>query len=112
MSKRHPTQANSESRRRQLDRLKLERRARRQANAGYRKPRPEEKSEITFRQLIEEIRRIAMAAVMPSQERFDFCKQATWPTAEEFCELFQVSWDELAREAGLQLYRASNDWGR
>lgn len=85
---------------------------RRQINAASQKRRrdkwkrevaaPPEKPQPTFRQFVAEVCRISMGGVMPTMERYNFCKPVTWPTAQEMCESFGVTWSEVAEYAGLK----------
>jgi hypothetical protein len=84
----------SEARLRQLERLKLTRR------------RQQWKREVvqvaeiqvgpTWHEFMAEVRRISMAGIMPTQERFDLAKPAVWQSANELCARFGVTWDEMA----------------
>jgi hypothetical protein len=66
---------------------------------------------ITYRQFVAELQRQAMGGRMPSMRVFDYAKPTTWPTADECCAHFALSWEELAEEAGLQLPRGMRFWG-
>jgi hypothetical protein len=92
----------SEARLRQLEALKL---ARRRSRGFHQGPRAETLSNDnrlvqdaapTYRQFMAEVRRISMAGIMPTQERFDFAKPAVWQSANELCARFGVTWDEMA----------------
>lgn len=102
------TAATSDARRAQLERLKEQRRANRAVQSHARrvieqthKPFP-----VTLPRLIAEVQRIAMSKVMPRSSVFDHAKPATWPSAEELCAHFEMSWSDIATEAGLQMTRA------
>lgn len=117
MTNRHPRADESVARRAQLERLKVERRARREAAPPRRGRRREgsgasfaplptsEPAGVTLPQLTAELQRLAMGGVMPSPAVFDQARPAVWPTAEQFCAQFGATWTQLAREAGLRLGR-------
>lgn len=111
MISRHPTKETSEARRAQLGRLKEKRRIERNArgptrHAGsYVAIGQAEASEPSYVQVLTEIQRIAMGGVMPSEAVFDLARPATWPTANESCVLWGLSWEQLAEEAGLKWLR-------
>lgn len=85
---------------------------RRQINAASQKRRrdkwkrevaaPPEKPQPTFRQFVAEVCRISMGGVAVPMERYNFCKPVTWPTAQEMCESFGITWREVAEYAGLK----------
>lgn len=103
MTTRHPRAHESDARRAQLDRLKVERRS-----ARRRLPPQTQPQLPTYRQAVAELQRIAMGGVMPSPDRFDYAKPAHWPRAAQLCDQFGVTWADLADAAGLQLTRQVN----
>lgn len=118
---RHPRKDESEARFAQLERAKEERKRKREAEgkthggprfrkaytqssirgAAFVALAPDERSTPTDRQIIAELRRIAMGNVAPSMARFDSCRPVTWPTAAQLCALTGMTWAELIAEAGL-----------
>lgn len=100
------TKETSEARRIQLDELKQRRRRTRTemlldtVDVGPHRP-----AMPSDRQLLAEIRHIAMGSVMPSPTRFDHTKPVTWPNADEVCAALGMSWDEIAEELGLKTTR-------
>lgn len=97
----------TDARRAQLNKLKAERAARsRRGSAGVIEPESERRkgrrATVTRAEFDAEIRRQAMAGVIPGRDSFDAAKPATWPTAAAFSQRFGRTWTELAREAGLQ----------
>lgn len=102
-----PRPNESRARREQLERLKHKRKAARETRRHVAKEHQEVSAPaVTYAQLLAEIRRIAMAGVMPTPARFDYAKPTTWATADEFCARFATSWQELGSEAGLKVSRA------
>lgn len=75
-------------------------RARQAARSGPRKPlkmyRP------TRDELIRELKRQAMAGVMPTGAAFDLAKPTNWASASAQAKRFNMSWTELALDAGLK----------
>lgn len=63
---------------------------------------PQEKPQVTYVQFVKEVRRQAMADIMPTPDRFNYCKPSVWDTAQELCEQFRVSWAEVAADCGLK----------
>ena len=88
------------SRRAQLEALKQRRRLAREARE--REQRLACKQEVTYAQLVAEIKRVAMGDVMPTMAVFDHARPATWETAQELCQRLSVDWDELAVEMKLR----------
>lgn len=99
------------ARREQLERLKDQRRAARQGGSRRLARAERAPATPTYMQLLAEIRRIAMAGVMPTPARFDLAKPATWAVAGEQCARFGLSWEQLAGEAGLAIKRAQTRMG-
>lgn len=61
----------------------------------------------TREQLIAEVRRQAMGGVMPTQAVFNDAKPAIWATASAHMVRLNLTWEELAAEAGLKPKRAA-----
>lgn len=53
-------------------------------------------------EMVAELQRQAMAGVMPSQAQFNLAKPATWATATAHCLRLEMSWEDLAKAAGLK----------
>lgn len=60
----------------------------------------------TFEELAKELRRQAMGGTMPTMTAFDVAKPANWGTAQAHIKRFNMSWEQLAQEAGLTLKRS------
>lgn len=56
--------------------------------------------------LVEEVKRQAMGGVMPTMDAFNMARPALWATAQAHLTRLDLSWGELAQEAGLALKRA------
>ena len=64
-----------------------------------------DKSEISYPQLLQEVRRISMGGVMCTEQQFNLAKPTVWPNGEELCRRFDIAWGELAIELGLKVRR-------
>lgn len=64
---------------------------------------PVEKPQITYVQLVAEVRRISMGGVMPTPQRFDECKYTHFGKAAELCDALGVTWQMVAEDAGLRM---------
>lgn len=53
--------------------------------------------------VIKELKRISMAGMMPTQAQFDAARPANWATAQAQCKRFDMTWGQLAEEAGLKM---------
>lgn len=106
-----PKTGMTEDRRRQLDRLKEERKAKR-ALGGHGRTNVVEREEgrqsrfgtyiPTERELIAELQRQAMGGVMPSVAFFDDARPATWAKAQAHTARLNVTWNDLAKLADLK----------
>lgn len=56
----------------------------------------------TREELIAELKRQSMAGVMPTLAAFDEARPANWATAGAHMKRFNMTWEELAHEAGLK----------
>jgi hypothetical protein len=84
----------------QLQKLKEQRRA--AATMREQAARHDAKRVVTRDDLIAELRRQAMAGVMPSQSQFNMAKPQVWPTATALVVRLHTTWEELASDAGLR----------
>lgn len=53
--------------------------------------------------VIKELKRQSMAGMMPTQAQFDAARPANWATAQAQCKRFDMTWGQLAEEAGLKM---------
>jgi hypothetical protein len=88
---------------RQLDELKTKRRLDR--DRRDREQRDHAAANITYDQVVTEIKRISMANAMPTQTQFNMSKPAPWPTANALMGKLNTSWEALAEECGLEWSR-------
>lgn len=59
----------------------------------------------TFDELVAEVKRQAMGGVMPTMAAFDMARPAVWATAQAHLVRLNLTWSDLAQEAGLTLKR-------
>jgi hypothetical protein len=95
-----PSRKRSVARDRQLEMLKKQRAA--AARMREKAAKHDAARLVTRDDLIAELRRQAMAGVMPSQSQFNMAKPQVWPTATALVVRLHTTWEELASEAGLR----------
>ena len=93
----------TETRMRQLDELKTKRRL--DADRKDRERRAATAADVTYAQMVAEIKRISMGGAMPTQNQFNMSKPAPWPTANGLTMKFHTTWEALATECGLEWSR-------
>lgn len=130
MTPRHPRAHESTARAAQLERLKEERRRKRNGDhIGRRLQRDLQEDESAERrrrtrtemlletpdkaprrphsptpaQLLAEIQRIAMGGVMPTADRYDYARSRSFPPADRVCQLLGIGWEAIAAELGLRM---------
>lgn len=82
------------------------RRAKQEAEELRRRAQERERERKPTREMvIAELKRQAMAGVMPSQQAYDIAKPAVWAKAQATCLRLGVTWEQLAAEAGLRMAR-------
>jgi hypothetical protein len=59
----------------------------------------------TLAELVKEVRRQSMGGTMPTQAQFNMAKPTTWATSQAHTKRLEITWGQLAEEAGLKLKR-------